>query len=118
MDDKDKKLSKAEKEAIVGLIEWESNKVAADKRCVSEHTQKNQIKAAMAKLEVHTQIGLVKEFFAHVYKAKFDINDARQMLSTALLALFIYSISISNFDCSRTLRTRASRSRTRNEITI
>lgn len=117
--DKDNKLSKAEMEAVFNLVEYESNKIAADKRCVSEHTQKNQIKAAMAKLEVHTQIGLVKEFFNHLYKVKFDINDARQMLSTALLALFIYSISISNFDCSRTLRTRASRtSRTRNEIII
>ena len=47
-------LSVAEKQSVIHLAEYEVVKVAASKRYVSEHTEKNQIKSAMAKLGVST----------------------------------------------------------------
>ena len=52
-------LTASETDAVLYLAEHEVVKIAADKRCVSEHTEKNQIKSAMAKLGVTTQIGLI-----------------------------------------------------------
>lgn len=40
-------LTASETDAVLYLAEHEVVKVAADKRCVSEHTEKNQIKSAM-----------------------------------------------------------------------
>ena len=49
-------LSVSEKQAVIHLAEYEVVKVAAGKRYVSEHTEKNQIKSAMAKRGELTQI--------------------------------------------------------------
>lgn len=38
-------LTASETDAVLYLAEHEVVKVAADKRCVSEHTEKNQIKS-------------------------------------------------------------------------
>ena len=49
-------LSVSEKQAVIHFAEYEVVKVAAGKRYVSEHTEKNQIKSAMAKRGELTQI--------------------------------------------------------------
>jgi DNA-binding CsgD family transcriptional regulator len=85
-------LTRREAEAVLFLTEYEVIKVAADRRCVSEHTQKNQVRAAMEKLGVYTQVGLIKEFFHLIYGVRFDLRDARQMIAVGLLCLFIFSI--------------------------
>lgn len=85
-------LTYSEKEAVLHLAEYEVVKVAADRRCVSEHTQKNQIKAAMAKLGVTTQIGLIKEFFRCLYGIEFNLLDARQIIATCLLIIFLSTL--------------------------
>lgn len=87
-----KSLTLSERDAILYLAEHEVVKIAAEKRCVSEHTEKNQIKSAMAKLGVTTQIGLIKEFFRLIYGVEFNLKDARQMIAMCLLVLFIYSL--------------------------
>jgi DNA-binding CsgD family transcriptional regulator len=89
-------LTHCEREAVLYLTEYEVIKVAADKRNVSEHTQKNQVKSAMQKLGVCTQVGLIKEFFRLIYGARFDIRDARQMLAVFMLTLIMYSLSNTN----------------------
>lgn len=43
-------LTASETEAVLYLAEYEIVKIAADKRCVSEHTEKNQIKSAMGQI--------------------------------------------------------------------
>jgi DNA-binding NarL/FixJ family response regulator len=73
-------LTYCEKEAVMYLVKYEVIKIAASKRCVSEHTQRNQIKSAMSKLGAGTQIGLVKEFLRMLYGVRFEMCDARQML--------------------------------------
>lgn len=65
-------ITKGETAAILYQIEYEVTKIAADKRCVSEHTQKNQIMSAMAKYGVNTQIGLVKEFMKYFYEVDIE----------------------------------------------
>ena len=82
-------LTASETDAVLYLAEHEVVKVAADKRCVSEHTEKNQIKSAMAKLGVTTQIGLIKEFFRLIYGIEFNLQAARQMLAIFFLSLFL-----------------------------
>ena len=104
-------LTSREKEAVIYLAEYEVVKVAADKRCVSEHTEKNQIKSAMLKLGVTTQIGLIKEFFHMLYNVEFSLRDARQALAVVFLAIFLTTIN--DFD-QVARRTRIVRSR-RNE---
>jgi predicted amino acid-binding ACT domain protein len=100
-------LTYCECEAVLHLAEYEVIKVAASKRNVSEHTQKNQIKSAMLKLGVCTQVGLIKEFFKLLYEVRFDIKDARQMLAIAMLALVMVSLSnINNVYTRRTVRGR------------
>ncbi|MDR0385498.1 MAG: hypothetical protein LBH60_05425 [Prevotellaceae bacterium] len=89
-------LTYCEREAVLYLAEYEVIKVAAYKRKVSEHTQKNQIKSAMAKLGVCTQVGLIKEFFRLAYNIQFSIKDVRQMLAVFLLILAV--ISVGNTD--------------------
>ena len=49
-------LSVSDKQAVIHFAEYEVVKVAAGKRYVSEHTEKNQIKSAMAKRGELTQI--------------------------------------------------------------
>jgi DNA-binding NarL/FixJ family response regulator len=90
-------LTRSEWRAVQFLVEHEVEKIAADKRHVSEHTQKNQVRAAMAKLGVYSQIGLVKEFYRIVYNVKFDIRDVRQMAAACLLALFM--LTLGETDC-------------------
>ena len=80
-------------DAVLYLAEHEVVKVAADKRCVSEHTEKNQIKSAMAKLGVTTQIGLIKEFFRLIYGVEFNLMDARQLMASCLLIFFLSTLS-------------------------
>jgi DNA-binding CsgD family transcriptional regulator len=86
-------LTLRETEAVVYLTAYEAIKIAADKRCVSEHTQKNQIRSAMEKLGVNTQVGLIKEFFRLLYGVRFDLRDARQLMAMCLLVSFIGAIS-------------------------
>ena len=85
-------LTASESDAVLYLAEHEVVKVAADKRCVSEHTEKNQIKSAMAKLGVTTQIGLIKEFFRLIYGIEFNLQDARQVLAIFFLSLFLSTL--------------------------
>jgi hypothetical protein len=99
-------LTRCEAEAVLFLTEYEVIKVAADMRCVSEHTQKNQIRAAMEKLGVCTQVGLIKEFFRLIYGVRFDMQDARQVIAACLLCLFVFSMG--NVDAF-VRRTRARR---------
>ena len=89
-------LSAAENEAVLFLAEYETVKVAADRRCVSEHTQHNQIRAAMEKLDVHTQIGLIKEFFRLMYGVRYSLSDATRRTATALLLVFM--VGMGNID--------------------
>lgn len=87
-------LTRSETEAVLMLTEHEVIKIAADKRCVSEHTEKNQIKAAMAKLGVTTQIGLMKEVFRRVYGVEYSFEEAKRILiSLCLLVLFLGNIN-------------------------
>ena len=85
-------LTASETEAVLCLIEYEIVKIAADKRCVSEHTEKNQIKSAMSKLGVTTQIGLVKEFFRRLYGIEFNLMKAREIIAACLLLLFVSTL--------------------------
>lgn len=101
-------LTNSEREAVSFLAEYEITKIAADKRCVSEHTQKNQIKAAMRKLGVNTQIGLVKEFFRIIYGVEFHINDVRQVLATMFLCLFLSTLGNTDQLARRNRRVRRS----------
>lgn len=100
-------LTRMEKEAVIALYNYESIKIAADHRCVSEHTQKNQIKSAMAKLEVRTQIGLIKEFFRMVYGVEIDLRNVRQVIAIFLLTLVVASLS--HVNQNRVRRGRSSR---------
>ena len=59
-------LSVAEKQAVILLAEYEVAKVEDWKRYVPEHTEKNQIKSAMAKMGVKTQIGLMKRLYKEI----------------------------------------------------
>jgi DNA-binding CsgD family transcriptional regulator len=99
-------LTRRETEAVLFLTEYEVVKVAADRRCVSEHTQKNQIRSAMEKLGVCTQVGLIKEFFHLIYGVRFDLQDARQMTATCLLCLFIFSMGNVDSFVRRTTRSK------------
>lgn len=108
-------LTYSEKEAVLNLTEYEVVKIAADHRCVSEHTQKNQIKAAMAKLGVTTQIGLIKEFFRCLYGIEFNMMDARQMLAIFFLAL--YFSTLGNID-QMARRARRGRCRVETELIV
>lgn len=103
-------LTASETDAVLYLAEHEVVKVAADSRCVSEHTEKNQIKSAMAKLGVTTQIGLIKEFFRLLYGVEFNLRDARQMLAIFFLSLFISTL----YNTDQIVR-RARRARSRTE---
>jgi hypothetical protein len=85
-------LTRCEIEAVMNLCEYEVIKVAACRRRVSEHTQKNQIRSAMEKLGVYTQIGLVKAFFRMFCGLQFDLQDVRRLTAACLLCLFIFSI--------------------------
>jgi ABC-type taurine transport system ATPase subunit len=86
-------LTRRETEAILYLTAYETIKIAADKRCVSEHTQKNQVRVAMDKLGVYTQVGLMKEFFHILYGVRFNLGDARQLIASCMLLLFISAMS-------------------------
>jgi hypothetical protein len=90
-------LTESEKEAVLYLFEYESVKIAADMRCVSLHTEKNQVKAAMQKLNVHTQGGLFKVVMQSVFGVRFNlmehIRKAEKALACALLGLFLVSIN-------------------------
>lgn len=100
-------LTASETDAVLYLAEHEVIKVAADKRCVSEHTEKNQIKSAMAKLGVSTQIGLIKEFFRLIYGVEFNLRDARQMLAIFFLSLFISTLNNTDQIARRARRIRS-----------
>lgn len=106
-------LTASETDAVLYLAEHEVVKIAADKRCVSEHTEKNQIKSAMAKMGVTTQIGLIKEFFRLLYGIEFNLRDARQMLAIFFLSLFLSTLG--NTD-QITRRARRVRSRSKTEL--
>lgn len=106
-------LTASERDAVLYLAEHKVAKIAADKRCVSEHTEKNQIKSAMAKLGVTTQIGLIKEFFRLIYGVEFNFHDARQMLAIFFLSLFISTLG--NTD-QLARRARRVRGRTKTEL--
>jgi hypothetical protein len=108
-------LTRCERDAVVFQIEYECTKVAADRRCVSEHTQKNQIKSAMTKLDANTQIGLIKAFFGMFYGVRFDIREARQMTAMFLLVLFLLSIRSVE---QATRRARRGRRRNETELVI
>lgn len=108
-------LTASETDAVLYLAEHEVVKVAADKRCVSEHTEKNQIKSAMAKLGVTTQIGLIKEFFRLIYGVEFNLQDARQMLAIFFLSLFLSTCG--NWD-QVTCRARRIRGRYEYELMV
>jgi DNA-binding CsgD family transcriptional regulator len=99
-------LTASETEAVLYLAEYEIVKIAADKRCVSEHTEKNQIKSAMAKLGVTTQIGLVKEFFRILYGIEFNLMKAREIMAACLLVLFISTLGNTDQLLRRSRRTR------------
>lgn len=99
-------LTASETEAVLYLAEYEIVKNAADKRCVSEHTEKNQIKSAMAKLGVTTQIGLVKEFFRLLYGIEFNLMKAREIMAACLLVLFISTLGNTDQLLRRSRRTR------------
>lgn len=99
-------LTASETEAVLYLAEYEIVKIAADKRCVSEHTEKNQIKSAMAKLGVTTQIGLVKEFFRILYGIEFNLMKAREIMAACLLVLFISTLGNTDQLLRRSKRTR------------
>lgn len=99
-------LTASETEAVLYLAEYEIVKIAADKRCVSEHTEKNQIKSAMAKLGVTTQIGLVKEFFRLLYGIEFNLMKAREIMAACLLVLFISTLGNTDQLLRRTRRAR------------
>ena len=101
-------LTVSERDAVLYLAEHEVVKIAADKRCVSEHTEKNQIKSAMAKLGVTTQIGLIKEFFRLIYGIEVNRKDARRMIATCLLFLCITPIGNTDQMLRRPRRTRRS----------
>lgn len=108
-------LSRGETEAVLALAEHEVVKVAADKRCVSEHTEKNQVKAAMAKLGVTTQIGLMKEVFRRVYGIEYSFEEAKRIgISLCLLVLFLCNMG--HVDQAR--RGRRIRRRTETELII
>ena len=100
-------LTPMEKEAVIALCDCESIKLAADYRCVSEHTQKNQIKSAMAKLEVRTQIGLIKEFFRLIHGVEIDLRNVRQVIAIFLLTIVLASLS--HVNQNRVRRGRSSR---------
>lgn len=85
-------LTQAEYEAVAFQAEYEVAKIAADKRGVSFHTQKNQLKSAMAKLGVGTQIALLKEFFAHLYGIRYCLTETSRAISTCLLVLFLSTL--------------------------
>lgn len=99
-------LTASETEAVLYLAEYEIVKIAADKRCVSEHTEKNQIKSAMAKLGVTTQIGLVKEFFRLLYGIEFNLMKAREIMTACLLVLFISTLGNTDQLLRRSRRAR------------
>lgn len=99
-------LTASETEAVLYLAEYEIVKIAADKRCVSEHTEKNQIKSAMAKLGVTTQIGLVKEFFRILYGIEFNLMKAREIMAACLLVLFISTLGNTDQLLRRSRRAR------------
>lgn len=99
-------LTASETEAVLYLAEYEIVKIAADRRCVSEHTEKNQIKSAMAKLGVTTQIGLVKEFFRLLYGIEFNLMKAREIMAACLLVLFISTLGNTDQLLRRSRRTR------------
>lgn len=103
-------LSYCERDAVLYLAEYEVVKIAAEKRCVSEHTEKNQIKSAMSKLGVTTQIGLIKEFFRCLYGIEFNLMDVRQMLATCLLIIFLSTLG--NMDQTFRRQRRCRRSTT------
>lgn len=105
-------LTVCEIEAVMYLAEHEVIKIAACHRRVSEHTQKNQVRSAMAKLGVYTQIGLVKEFFRMFCGFRFDPKDVRRIMAAGLLCLFVVSIwHVDSF-------TRRTRYRKKGEIEI
>lgn len=105
-------ITKCEVDAVLYLMDNEVIKVAADTRCVSEHTEKNQVKSAMQKLEVGTQIGLVKKLFKMIYGIDFNVEEAKRILGS-LCMLLIFTINIGNTDnFSRRFR----RNTRRNEI--
>ena len=99
-------LTASETEAVLYLAEYEIVKIAADKRCVSEHTEKNQIKSAMAKLGVTTQIGLVKEFFRLLYGIEFNLMKACEIMAACLLVLFISTLGNTDQLLRRSRRAR------------
>lgn len=99
-------LTASETEAVLYLAEYEIVKIAADRRCVSEHTEKNQIKSAMAKLGVTTQIGLVKEFFRLLYGIEFNLMKAREIMAACLLVLFISTLGNTDQLLRRSRRAR------------
>lgn len=99
-------LTASEKDAVLYLAEYEVVKIAADKRCVSEHTEKNQIKSAMSKLGVTTQIGLIKEFFRLIYGIEFNLHNVRQMLAIFFLSLFISTLGNTDQIARRARRIR------------
>lgn len=99
-------LTASETEAVLYLAEYEIVKIAADKRCVSEHTEKNQIKSAMAKLGVTTQIGLVKEFFRLLYGIEFNLMKSREIMAACLLVLFISTLGNTDQLLRRSRRAR------------
>ena len=99
-------LTASETEAVLYLAEYEIVKIAADKRCVSEHTEKNQIKSVMAKLGVTTQIGLVKEFFRILYGIEFNLMKAREIMAACLLVLFISTLGNTDQLLRRSRRAR------------
>lgn len=61
----------------------------------------------MAKLEVRTQIGLIKEFFRMVYGVEIDLRNVRQVIAIFLLTLVVASLS--HVNQNRVRRGRSSR---------
>lgn len=99
-------LSICEAEAVRYQLEYESTKIAAARRCVSEHTQHNQIKAAMAKMGVHTQIGLLKEFYRHLYGIRYSLRDGTRRIAMALMLVFLIGLGNVNQVMRRARRVR------------
>ena len=108
-------LSVAERQAVILLAEYEVVKVAAGKRYVSEHTEKNQIKSAMAKMGVKTQIGLMKRLFKEIYGVEWNLEHALRVAGTLLL-LCLYVTTLGQTD-QITRRSRRS-GRGRNEVEL
>ncbi len=84
-------LNRAEIAAVESLLECESVKIAAMKRGVSEHTQKNQIKSAMYKLDCCTQLGLMKEYLRRYHNTPIEYSAVKRTISFFMILAILFS---------------------------